>query len=191
MKITSAEFVKGIVGPDEALENGKPQIAFVGRSNVGKSSVINSLSGKKDLARTSSFPGRTQEINLFLINRYFYLVDLPGYGYAKTSLARQEWLQGLIYWYLFESPYVQKKIVLIVDAKLGLTEIDLEMLRGLEERQKKFVIVMNKVDKLKTMEYAAALEKIKTLIGDHELIPYSAKKRIGVGELTHEILERS
>src|SRR3989344_2302589 len=102
MQITSAEFVKGVVGEDEILTDGTPQIAFIGRSNVGKSSVINSLAQKKDLARTSAFPGRTQEINLFLINRSFYLVDLPGYGYAKMSKEKQFELQDLIAWYLFE-----------------------------------------------------------------------------------------
>ena len=85
MNITSAIFVKGLVGDDEILNDGKDQVAFIGRSNVGKSSVINSLVNKKDLARTSSFPGRTQEINVFLINKDFYLVDLPGYGFAKGS----------------------------------------------------------------------------------------------------------
>jgi len=87
MRITSATFVKGIVGSDEILEGEFPQIAFIGRSNVGKSSVINSLTNQKGLAITSSFPGRTREINLFLINDAFYLLDLPGYGYAKASHA--------------------------------------------------------------------------------------------------------
>jgi GTP-binding protein len=85
MKITSAEFIKGIVGPDESLEEDFPQVAFIGRSNVGKSSIIKSLVWQKNLARTSARPGRTQEINLFLINNSRYLLDLPGYGYAKTS----------------------------------------------------------------------------------------------------------
>ena len=85
MNITSARFIKGVVGPDENLEDGVPQIAFIGRSNVGKSSVINTLANQKGLAKTSSFPGRTQQINLFLINKSFYLVDLPGYGFAKAS----------------------------------------------------------------------------------------------------------
>jgi GTP-binding protein len=190
MKITSAQFMKGLVGPDASLEDGTPQIAFIGRSNVGKSSVINSLAQKKDLARTSAFPGRTQEINLFLINRAFYLVDLPGYGYAKMSKDRQEWLQNLIRWYLFESGYKQKKVVLIIDSKIGATEDDKEMLAALEETGKNIVLVWNKVDKLKKMEYETKLAEIKALVPKHMVIPYSSKKRIGVGELSEEITKK-
>jgi GTP-binding protein len=190
MKITSAQFMKGIVGPDESFEDGTPQIAFIGRSNVGKSSVINSLAQKKDLARTSAFPGRTQEINLFLINRTFYLVDLPGYGYAKMSKDRQEWLQNLIRWYLFESGYEQKKVVLIIDSKVGATEDDKEMLAALEETGKDIVLVWNKVDKLKKVEYDTKLAEIKALVPGRTIIPYSSKKRIGIGELSDEITKK-
>ena len=109
MSHAPAVFVKGIVGPDESLDDGKPQIAFIGRSNVGKSSVINSLTRTKGLARTSSLPGRTREIILFLINKSVYFVDLPGYGFATGSKAEQEKIQLLIYWYLFDSPYTQKR----------------------------------------------------------------------------------
>lgn len=190
MKITSADFVKGLVGPDESLLDDRPQIAFVGRSNVGKSSVINSLTHKKDLARTSSFPGRTQEINLFLINKSFYLVDLPGYGYAKASREKQEQLQRLIYWYLIESDYEQQKIILILDAKVGLTANDLEMLGELEERGKNVIIVLNKIDKLKKLAGEARVKEVKEAVGDHMVIPYSSKKRIGIGQLTDEMLKK-
>jgi GTP-binding protein len=190
MKINSADFVKGLVGPDSSLEDGKPQIAFVGRSNVGKSSVINSLTHKKDLARTSSFPGRTQEINLFLINKVFYLVDLPGYGYAKASKDKQEDLQKLIYWYLIETDYEKQKVVLIIDAKVGLTDTDMEMLGELEERGKNIIVVVNKIDKLKKLAAEAAIKDIKEAVGDHVVIPYSAKNRIGLGQLTDEMLKK-
>ena len=95
MKITSTKFVKGVVEDDAILGDGKAQIAFIGRSNAGKSSVINSLTHKEGLARTSSFPGRTQEINLFLINESFYLVDLPGYGFARASGSGRERIREL------------------------------------------------------------------------------------------------
>jgi GTP-binding protein len=88
--VKSAEFTRGIVGTNEILLGEKPQVAFVGRSNVGKSTLINSLVGKKDLARSSSNPGRTQEINFFLVNENIYFVDLPGYGFAKISKKRRE-----------------------------------------------------------------------------------------------------
>lgn len=178
------------MGTDDIFEDGTPQIAFIGRSNVGKSSVINSLVNQKDLARTSSSPGRTKEINLFLINKSFYLVDLPGYGFAASSREAREQLQKMINWYLFKSQYEQKKVVLIIDANVGPTDIDLETLYALEEGKKNIVVVANKIDKIKKPEYASQLQKIKDLVGGHRVIPYSARKKIGVSELIREILKQ-
>jgi len=189
MHIRSAQFIKGITGEDDLLEDGKPQIAFVGRSNVGKSSVINSLTREKNLARTSSFPGLTQQINVFLINKSFYLVDLPGYGYAKISAQVGRQLSKLINWYLFESAYKQKTIVLIIDAVVGPTANDLDMLQGLEDYGKNIIIVANKIDKLKQSDYQKKLQKIQNLVGKHKIIPYSTQKKIGVNELTDAILK--
>lgn len=188
MRITSATFVKGVVGTNEIFDDGTPQIAFIGRSNVGKSSVINSLVKQKSLARTSVSPGRTQQINLFLINKSFYLVDLPGYGFAKAPRDVREQIQKMIYWYLFTSGYVQKKIVLIIDANVGPTEDDCATLQRLQEEQKNIVIVANKIDKVKKSEYAAQMQKIQDRVGAHLVIPYSAKKGIGVGALTSAIV---
>ncbi|MDO8505066.1 MAG: ribosome biogenesis GTP-binding protein YihA/YsxC [bacterium] len=190
MKITSAKFIKGAVGTDEIFENGIPQIAFIGRSNAGKSSVINSLVSQKGLARTSSRPGLTQEINLYLINKSFYLVDLPGYGFARLSLEVRDWMQKVINWYLFKSTYDQKLIVLIIDGSIGPTENDLEMILGLEEKRKNVVIVANKIDKVKKSKYESTLREIQEKVGDHIVIPYSAEKNIGVTELRDRILEQ-
>jgi len=187
MKINSAQFIKGAVGPDAIFVSGKDQVAFIGRSNVGKSSVINSLSGQKDLARTSSFPGRTREINLFLINNSFYLVDLPGYGFAKVPEAMRREIEKLINWYFFVAPYEQKKVFLIIDAKVGPTADDLEILTALDEYQKKVVIIANKIDKLKPSEKDKQLKKISTTVGDHKVIPYSAVKHLGLKELLQEL----
>lgn len=189
MNITSAQFVKGITGTDQSLEDGIPQIAFIGRSNVGKSSVINSLVNQKDLAKTSSFPGRTQQINLFLINKAFYLVDLPGYGFAKVSKDKRGQIEGLINWYFFDSECVQKKVVLIIDAKIGPTKDDMEMLYSLEEHEKNIIVVANKVDKISKPDYDTQLEKIRAQVGIHKVIPYSAEKKIGAGELADEMLK--
>jgi GTP-binding protein len=188
MKIQSAEFIKGLRGEDEILTDGKSQVAFIGRSNVGKSSVINSLVNRRDLAHSSSKPGKTVEINFFLINKDFYLVDLPGYGYAKASLEERDNLRKLIYWYLLYANVDQKKIVLIIDAKIGPTDQDLEILRRLSEAEKNIIIIANKVDKLKSSEKIKQLAKIQKLVGDHKVIPYSAEEKIGVGELTQEIV---
>ena len=189
MNIRSAKFVKGVVKADELLEDGKPQIAFIGRSNVGKSSIINTLVNQSDLARTSSFPGRTQQINLFLINKSFYFIDLPGYGFARISRKGQEQIRKLIHWYLLTSHCEQKIIVLIIDANVGVTDKDSEMLKILEKQNKNIVIVANKIDKIKKTEYKKQLQKIQDLVGKHNIIPFSSETRIGVKELSSEILK--
>lgn len=188
MKINSAKFIKSVPGDDPIFEDGIPQVAFIGRSNVGKSSVINSLVNQNSLARTSAFPGRTQLINLFLINESTYFVDLPGYGFAKLSNTAREELWAMVNWYFFNSPYNQKKIVLIIDANIGLTKDDLEMLKTLEDHHKEIVVVANKVDKLKRKDYGRQMQDIKNAVGDHKIIPYSAEEKTGVEELLGEIL---
>ncbi len=189
MNIRSATFVKGAIGTNDIFEDGTPQIIFVGRSNVGKSSVINSLANQKSLARTSSTPGRTQQINIFLINKDFYLIDLPGYGFAKAPKEVREQIQKMLNWYLFESNYDFKKVVLIIDAKVGPTKDDMDMIRSLERDNKDIIIVANKVDKIKKTEYDGQLEKIKNAFNLHKVIPYSAEKKTGVGELIGELLK--
>lgn len=188
MKITSADFIKGLVGPDVLLEDGTPQIAFIGRSNVGKSSVINTLANRKALARTSAYPGRTKEINVFFLNRSVYLLDLPGYGFAKASWAVRQQLLNLIDWYLYRSPYEQKAVFLIIDAKVGPTEGDRAMLQGLEEHKKKIMIVANKTDKIKRSEYGSRLAEIQAMVGKHKLIPFSSKDKTGLSDLAGVIL---
>jgi GTP-binding protein len=188
MSANSAVFKKGLTGPDEILGDGTPQIAFIGRSNVGKSSLINSLTGAKDLARTSSFPGRTKEINVFLINKKAYFVDLPGYGFAKLSREHQVKLQDLINWYFFKSGYEQKHIVLIIDAGIGPTVDDLEMLRCLEDARKNIIVVANKVDKIKSSQYAMQMKNIQNAVGKHTIVPYSSEEKIGAGKLMEEIM---
>lgn len=189
MNIKSAEFVKGITDDNEILDDGIPQVAFIGRSNVGKSSVINSLVGRRDLAKSSAHAGRTKQVNFFLINRDFYLVDLPGYGFAHASLDERKNLRKLIFWYLMHSGVDQKKVVLIIDAKIGPTEDDMEMLRRLEDNGKDILIVANKIDKLKASESHKQLKKIQEQIGSHAIIHYSAEKKIGVQELTDAMLK--
>ena len=187
MKITSATFLKSLVGPDEALSDGTPQIAFIGRSNVGKSSVINSLVGQKGLARTSHLPGYTRAINLFWINKKFYLVDLPGYGFAHASKEGKAHLAELIDWYLLGSDYRQKKVVLIIDANVGVTDKDSAMLRALEAAGKDILVLANKVDKIKKSDYARKFTELKRLVGEHKIIPCSTVEKIGINELSEEI----
>jgi GTP-binding protein len=187
MKIISAEFIKGIVADDEVLRNGIPQVAFIGRSNAGKSSTINALTKNKKLSKTSSFPGRTREINIFLINNTSYLVDLPGYGFAHASGEMRDKIQNLISGYLFDPKYHQEKVVLIIDAKVGPTKSDLEVLTELVRLEKNIVVAVNKVDKVKSSEYSKQMKNIRELIGEQLIVPYSAETGEGVDNLANAV----
>lgn len=187
MKITSATFIKGVTGDNETLDDGTPHVAFIGRSNAGKSSLINSLAGKAKLAISSNTPGRTKEINIFRINNTHYFVDLPGYGYAKADGRVKEKLSKLISWYLFESKHTPK-VVLLIDALVGPTAADLETLKDLEETGKDIVIVANKVDKIKKSHYLTHMKKLGEQLRGHKLFPHSAKTSVGIDELRQELL---
>jgi len=175
-----AKFIKGIVGSNEILKDKRDQIAFIGRSNVGKSTLINKLIGSKSLVKTSGQPGKTQQINFFLINEGLgnerYFVDLPGYGYAKISQKHREKMRKMILWYFISSEANIKKVVLIIDAKAGLKEFDIEMINVLREYRYSFVIIANKVDKLNQKQYHKNLMEIKEELGDDiNVMPVSAK----------------
>ena len=189
MDIKTAEFVKGVIGTNEILEDDKPQIVFAGRSNVGKSSVINSLVNRRNLVKSSSTPGKTKEINFFLINQEVYFVDLPGYGFIKISLKKKEKIRKMILWYLFYSGIKFKKVVLIIDAKVGLSEFDMEMLDTLNKNDFKVVIVANKTDKLKQSQLIKQTKLIQEKIGDNKMILYSARTKKGRDELLDEIFK--
>ncbi len=176
MKITSAVFVRGVTNEESMVHDGLPQVAFIGRSNVGKSSVINSITNNKKLARSSSTAGRTQEINLFILNDSFYLVDLPGYGYARGSFEARESITERIQWYLFNSNISQYKVVLIIDGRTGMTESDMEMYDALKIHNKDIVIIINKVDKLNLSEKQKCLNAVKAIASGNLIIPYSAEK---------------
>ena len=159
MQIVSAQFVRGVVGSCDFLRTARqrPQIAFVGRSNVGKSSVINTLTAQRNLVKTGSTPGKTLQINYFLINDAWYFVDLPGYGYAKKSQKVREKLRRMILWYLTTPAEVRlDALVLIVDAKAGLRDFDREMLALAHAQGHRVIVVMNKMDKLNQKARTAA-----------------------------------
>lgn len=189
MNIRNAQFVRGIVGTNDIINDVKAQIAFVGRSNVGKSSLINSLVDNKNLARSSSTPGRTQQINFFLIDQKVYFVDLPGYGYAKTSEKQREKIRKMIIWYLTYSEIKHKKVVLIVDAKAGMRDFDLEMAELLKAEEMDFMVILNKIDKLKQGEIVKAVRETKGKINDERIkvITYSSKNQINKNEIIAEL----
>ncbi len=187
MKITSAEFVRGIRGTDPILSDGIPQIAFIGRSNVGKSSILNVLTGKKDLARVGIKPGKTTEINFFLVNKSHYFVDLPGYGYAATTRKDREKMRKLIIWYFTSGEARPRKVVLILDAKAGLTRFDEQMIDVLKQEGHSYIIAMNKVDKLSQKELSQQIAKIQASVGAGNIIQTSAETGRGIDELRAKI----
>lgn len=171
MIIKSAEFIVSNQEVSKCPESKLPEYAFIGRSNVGKSSLINMLTGRKKLAKTSSTPGKTQLINHFLINEDWHLVDLPGYGFAKVSkLAREKWGQ-LIHKYLMKRRNLRCTFILI-DVRIEPQKIDLEFLEWLGINQLPFVIIFTKADKLNKTNLINNIEKYKnTLLEKWEELP--------------------
>jgi len=151
MEVRQAEFVKSSSKLNECPDPDRPEYAFIGRSNVGKSSLINMLTGRKKLAKTSGNPGKTQLINHFLIDETWYLVDLPGYGYAKVSKSQRSQFHKLITNYLEKRTNLLCAFVLL-DSRLPPQPIDLEFMEWLGQRQIPFVMVFTKADKLKGAE---------------------------------------
>ncbi|MEI7621717.1 MAG: ribosome biogenesis GTP-binding protein YihA/YsxC [Candidatus Moraniibacteriota bacterium] len=188
LTIKSAQFVKGVTGSDPIMREKIPQIAFVGRSNVGKSSVINSLVGVKGLAISSSTPGRTLQLNFFLINEAVFFVDLPGYGYSKISLKQAEKMRKMIMWYLEAGEARPKKVVLIVDALVGPTKFDLEMMELLLESQLEVVVVANKIDKVKQSEIIKKKRNLVEKLDTENIVYFSAKTKKGREELLEKLL---
>ena len=186
MDINSAEFVKSVLGTNEILYSQYPQVVFVGRSNVGKSSVINSLVRRKGLVKSGSTPGKTQQINYFLINNNTYFIDLPGYGFMKIGLKQKEKIRKMLIWYLFNSAVRFKKVVLIIDSRVGPSKFDIEMLDLLREKKDDFVIIANKSDKLKQREISQKLAMIQEKTNEKNIILYSAKTNKG----REKLLER-
>jgi GTP-binding protein len=171
--------------PRESLcpSDGKPEYAFIGRSNVGKSSLINMLVDRKNIAHTSGTPGKTQHINYYLVNNEWYLVDLPGYGYARISKSkRREWEQ-MIRGYLKKRMTLQCTFVLI-DANVPPQQIDIEFINSLGEEHIPFMIVYTKTDRLKPHEVDDNIEKIQKALLEHwNILPQqfitSANTRLG------------
>ena len=186
MNIASAEFVKGIIGTDSILKEKHPHVAFVGRSNVGKSSVINSLVMRKDLVKSSSMPGKTREINFFFINKKCYFVDLPGYGFARMGAKGAEKIRKLILWYLGSGEARAQLVVLIVDSAVKPMAYDKEMSDILRAENNPFVVVANKIDRLNQTERSHNIKAIEASLGAL-VLPYSARTHYGREELLETI----
>ena len=187
------EFIRSAAKPGDFPQDGLPQVVFAGRSNVGKSSVINRLLNRKNLARVGAAPGKTTHINYFNIDGAFYLVDLPGYGYAKVSKAeRDRW--GRLMERYFADRALMSLGVMIVDARHKPTADDCTMAQWYKDAQCPFLVVANKLDKLKKREIEPNLQQIREVLeldNTVKLIPFSAEKGEGKQELLHEILRHA
>ncbi len=190
VNVQKAEFVLSAVSPKNFLEDGLPQVAFAGRSNVGKSSVINRLLNRKNFARVGAAPGKTIHINYFKIDGAFYLVDLPGYGYAKVSKAeRDRW--GKLMEDYFARPDLLTLGVMIVDSRHKPTADDCTMAQWFRDTGCPLIVVANKLDKLKKSEIEPNLQLVRETLQLEEnavLIPFSAEKGTGRDELLRAIL---
>ncbi len=186
MKITSAEFVKSAFNETHWTTDGLPEIAFLGRSNVGKSSLLNSLLQRKGLARTSNTPGRTQSVNYFLVNERFYFVDLPGYGYAKVSKAmRADWGK-MAESYLGERQELVLSIQLI-DARHEPTQLDRQLHEWLLFHGKNHLIVATKADKLSSIKLNKSLRAIENALPQSPILAYSSVTGKGKDALWEKI----
>ncbi len=193
LNFNKVEFIRSAVKKEDFLRDGLPQMAFAGRSNVGKSSVINRLVNRKNFARVGASPGKTSQINYFLLDGGAYLVDLPGYGYAKVSKAeRDRWGR------LMESYFASGLIalgVMIVDARHKPTADDVTMANWFYDAECPVIVAANKLDKLKKSEIEPNLARIRETLGLREgdaLVPFSAERGDGKEQLTallREMLE--
>lgn len=167
----------------------KAQVAFSGRSNVGKSSLINTLMGRKSLARVSSAPGKTITINFYEINKEFYLVDMPGYGYAKRSPEqKKQWSALTDGYYTKDGSHGKLKVVAqLVDLKAGATNDDLMMMEWLSQSGLDWFIVATKADKLNKTERAKALAALSELVDGVDIIPYSSLNGEGKNDVWNRI----
>ena len=187
MKIIKAEHVITAVKPEQYPATGFQEVAFVGRSNVGKSSIINTLTNRKNLARVGATPGKTRQINFFNINDEFYLVDLPGYGYASVSKDMKASWHKIIETYLYKRAALELSVVLLlVDIRHDPTKDDLMMLQWLNGYGIETLVVATKADKLSRSQIKPRLSAIKKVLGLNEkevIIPFSSEARTGIDEV--------
>ncbi|MCX7338566.1 MAG: ribosome biogenesis GTP-binding protein YihA/YsxC [Alphaproteobacteria bacterium] len=189
--VQDCTFIMGVVKLQDLPEFGLPEVAFIGRSNVGKSSLINGLVGRKKIARTSNTPGRTQELNFFSLANMLLLVDLPGYGYAEAPKKLVEKWQKVMKGYLRGRPTLQRAYLLI-DSRHGIKENDIEMMKMLDEVALSYQIILTKFDKLKISEQNAVYEKTQAQVKEHPaahpvVIATSSATGHGMGALRREI----
>jgi len=187
MKIQSSEFYTSSARVSECPDNNLPEFAFIGRSNVGKSSLINSLCNKKSIAKTSSKPGKTLLINHFIINKSFFIVDLPGYGFAKVSKKEKEKIKNIHENY-FKNRKQLFSALLLIDIRLEPQKIDLEFMEYINKLFVPFILIFTKSDKLKKSEASKRIQTYSEEIKRNwekspQIIISSAKNKIGLDDI--------
>ncbi len=189
MLVKNPKFEISAVSPKQYPQNDLPEIVLVGKSNVGKSSFINTMVNRKKLARTSSEPGKTRQINFYNIDEKFYLVDLPGYGYSKMSKNQQAQVGRFIEEYLFHRDKISL-IVFLIDIRHSPTENDKLMYDYIIRSQKPFILIANKADKIaptKVIDRTHELQKEINPLMDATILPFSSEKKIYSDDVWHEI----
>ena len=185
MNIRDVEFVLSAASPSQFIRDGRPQIAFAGRSNVGKSSLLNRLLQRKKLARTSSKPGRTRMINYFLVNKRFYFVDLPGYGYARASKVDRQGWGALIEKYLLDAGS-DARLILLVDAKIEGSPLDEQAFGYFDGLGVEQLVVATKIDRVPRSKRSRTLQRIEErldLQDGQDILPVSAETGEGIDQL--------
>lgn len=185
MRITDAIFLRSVADTKQLPRDGLPQIAFSGRSNVGKSSLINALLNRRKLAKTSSTPGKTRLLNFYLINKAFYFVDLPGYGFAKVSQTEREQWRSLIEGYLKNNSALAG-VVALIDSRIGATELDVQLLEWLSALKLPAIVAATKADKLSHQQQIVQRKVIESQLANlsmQEVLLFSANSGLGKTEL--------
>lgn len=191
LNVNKAEFIKSAASTQQFIRSSIPAVAFAGKSNVGKSSVINRMLNRKNFARVGAQPGKTIHVNYFFIDGKLYFVDLPGYGYAKVAKTEKIRWAELIEGYLNDESRSLELVVLLIDSRHPATRLDVDMVNYLIEAEKPFIIALTKMDKLNKTQRQKRLASIADEIpcgGDITIVPFSAETGEGV-EVLREILE--
>ena len=186
------EFVSGAASVESLPPATRPEVAFAGRSNVGKSSLVNALTGRRTLARVSAKPGHTRQVNFFDLAERLLLVDLPGYGFAQVSRSMKETWQDLASAYLRGRPTL-KRVCLLIDSRHGVKESDRETMRNLDSAAVSYQLILTKVDQLKAADVPRAIAAAEAVARKHgaahpEVLPTSSESGFGIAELRAEIM---
>ncbi len=187
MKIKEVNFVKSVsINDNRVFFENKDEIVFVGRSNMWKSTLMNKIFNKKDLVKTSARPGKTKTANIFIVNKKYYYTDLPGYGFARLGKELKEHLDALISWYLEEKRNNIKKVVMLIDSKIGPQESDIDMFEYVQSLELPILIVLSKVDRLSKAETAKSLAATQKAFFGQQVVAVSSTKNTWIDEL-HKI----